>query len=102
MINNNERSFATEKEQSPASSFLISPEQPQSIPQLIQAPIQVLPPGRHPIRLIACGIPQGVNGIVHQLHVLGFAEVTLWSPPLPSPVRGEILRILTRYVRIEG
>jgi len=28
---------------------------------------------------------------------LGFAEVGEWSPPLPSPISGEVMRILTRY-----
>jgi hypothetical protein len=38
-----------------------------------------------------------VESIINLLHVLGFAEVGEWSPPLPSPIAGEIMRILTRY-----
>lgn len=101
MIDNFEHSFATGKEKIPASPFVLEPA-PTSVPELIQAPIPNLPPGRHPIRLLACGLPQGVNSIVHQLHILGFAEVLAWSPPLSSPVQGEIIRILTRYIRIKG
>jgi hypothetical protein len=47
--------------------------------------------------LLLCGTPKGVNRIIDILHVLGFAEIAEWSPPLPSPISGEIMRILTRY-----
>jgi hypothetical protein len=47
--------------------------------------------------LLICGIPKGVESIISLLHVLGFAEVGEWSPPLPSPIAGEVMRILTRY-----
>jgi hypothetical protein len=43
-----------------------------------------------------------VNQIVYQLHLLGFAEVGAWSLPLPSPIIGEAIRILTRYFRADG
>lgn len=76
--------------------------EPRSVPDLLKAPIPDLPDGKKPIRLLCCGVPEGVNGIVHQLHVLGFAEVGEWTKPLPSPVSGEIIRILTRYIIISG
>jgi hypothetical protein len=47
--------------------------------------------------LLLCGTPKGVNRIIDILHVLGFAKIVEWSPPLPSPISGEIMRILTRY-----
>lgn len=72
--------------------------EPRSVPQLLKESIPDVPPGKKPIRLLACGIPQGVDNIVHLLHVLGFAEVGEWSSPLPSPVEGEVIRILTRYI----
>lgn len=75
---------------------------PRSVSELIKAPIPDLPPGRKPIRLLACGVPVGVNSIVHQLHVLGFAEVGEWCPPLPSPVQGEVIRIMTRHIIVSG
>ena len=56
-------------------------------------------PNRKPIRLLVCGVPAGVESLVRHLHVLGFAEIGEWSPPLPSPVSGEVMRILTRYYR---
>ncbi len=70
---------------------------PFSVPQLLKAPIPNAPVGKQPVRLLVCGIPQGVEDIILRLHRLGFAEVHEWSPPLPSPVEGEVLRILTRY-----
>jgi hypothetical protein len=74
----------------------------RSIPELIKQPIPHIPEGKLPVRLIACGVHPAVNSTIHQLHVVGFAEVGAWSPPLPSPVAGEIIRILTRYVQIRG
>lgn len=42
-------------------------------------------------------VNESVESIISLLHVLGFAEVGEWSPPLPSPLAGEVMRILTRY-----
>jgi hypothetical protein len=70
----------------------------KSIPQLLRENHSETAGGdRKPIRLLVCGVPKGVESIVHYLHVLGFAEVGEWSLPLPSPVEGEVIRILTRY-----
>ncbi|MEG4320360.1 MULTISPECIES: hypothetical protein [unclassified Microcoleus] len=74
---------------------MISP--PKSVPELLRKETPDAPIGKQPIRLLICGIPKGVDSIVNLLHVLGFAEVGEWSPPLPSPIAGEIIRILTRY-----
>jgi len=74
---------------------MISPS--KSVPELLREEIPDLPQGKKPIRLLICGIPKGVDSIVNLLHVLGFAQVGEWSPPLPSPIAGEIIRILTRY-----
>lgn len=72
---------------------------PKSVPDLLRATIPDAPTGRHPIRIIISGIPAGVDHIVRQLYVCNFAEVGEWSPPLPSPVEGEVIRILTRYYK---
>lgn len=74
--------------------------EPRSVPELLKAPMPNIPPGKKPIRLLACGVEEGVESIVHLLHVLGFAQVGEWSDPLPSPVAGEVIRILTRYITI--
>ncbi len=76
--------------------------EPRSVPEILKAPIPDVPEGKKPIRLLVCGVAEGVDGIVHNLHVLGFAEVGEWSPPLPSPVQGEVIRILTRFIIISG
>lgn len=70
---------------------------PKSVPELLRAEIPDAPPNRKPVRLLLCGTPKGVNRIIDILHILGFAEIAEWSPPLPSPISGEIMRILTRY-----
>jgi hypothetical protein len=35
---------------------------------------------------------------VQTLHRLGFAEAGEWSPFLPGPNPGEVMRILMRYI----
>ncbi|MCC5665941.1 hypothetical protein LC653_18955 [Nostoc sp. CHAB 5784] len=76
--------------------------EPLSVPDLLKAPIPDAPQGKQPVRLIACGATKSVNSIVHHLHVLGFAEVSEWTPLLPSPVSGEVIRILIRYINVSG
>jgi hypothetical protein len=75
-------------------------QQPRSVLEWIKAPIPDVPEGKKPIRLIACGIPEGVDSMVNQLHILGFAETIEWTRRLNSPVPGEVIRILTRYIII--
>ena len=74
----------------------------RSVCELLKAPIPDAPKGKLPIRLLSCGVLTGVDNVVHQLHVLKFAEVGEWSPPLPSPVPSEVIRILTRYIIISN
>ncbi|MCU0542228.1 MAG: hypothetical protein MUE44_08545 [Oscillatoriaceae cyanobacterium Prado104] len=69
----------------------------KSVPELLQEKVPDVPANKKPVRLIVCGLPKGVDSIIHQLYVKDVAEVWEWSPPIPSPVRGEIIRILTRY-----
>ena len=52
---------------------------------------------RYPIRLLAIGIPPGVNSVIHQLHVKQFAEVAAWSPAMKSRYPGEIMKVMTQY-----
>jgi hypothetical protein len=68
-----------------------------TVPDLLRAAIPTAPTGRQPIRILVCGVPPGVNHIIHKLHSLGFAEAGEWSPALPSPIDGEVIRILVRY-----
>lgn len=69
----------------------------KSVPELLREEIPNAPADKKPVRLLLCGTPKGVNWIVDILHILGFAKIDEWSPPLPSPISGEIMRILTRY-----
>ncbi|MFB8789050.1 MAG: hypothetical protein U7123_09430 [Potamolinea sp.] len=75
---------------------------PPSVPDLLKATIPDVPEGKRPVRLLACGFPKDVESVIHQLHVIGFAEVIAWTPPVPSPVQAEVIRILTRYANIRG
>jgi hypothetical protein len=70
---------------------------PKSVPDLLRASLPTAPEGEQPVRVLICGIPSGVEQMVHQLYLRGFAQVGEWSPPLPSPLEGEIIRILVRY-----
>lgn len=76
--------------------------EPHSVADLLKAPVIEVPQGKRPVRLLACGVPQDVNSVIHQLHVLHFADVIAWTPPVPSLVKGEVIRILTRYVNSRG
>jgi hypothetical protein len=80
----------------------ISMIEPSSVADLLKAPIIELPKGKRPVRLLACGKLQDVNSVIHQLHVLHFTEVIAWTPPVPSLVKGEVIRVLTRHVNIMG
>ncbi|NJO39868.1 MAG: hypothetical protein HC769_03870 [Cyanobacteria bacterium CRU_2_1] len=70
---------------------------PKSVPELLRASIPNAPEGKQPIRILVCGVSAGVDLLIHQLHVAQFAEAGEWSPPLPSPIEGEVIRILVRY-----
>lgn len=76
--------------------------EPSSVADLIEVPIIEVPKGKRPVRLLACGKLQDVNSVIHQLHVLHFAVVIAWTPSVPSLVKGEVIRVLTRHVHITG
>ncbi|HIK43140.1 MAG TPA: hypothetical protein IGS51_21595 [Thermoleptolyngbya sp. M55_K2018_002] len=71
---------------------------PKSVPDLLRVLVPIAP-DQQPVRILLCGVLPGVNHIIHQLHVRRFAEAGEWSPPLPSSVQGEVIRILVRYWR---
>jgi len=73
---------------------------PRSVPDLLKAEVPGVPTGKRPVKILVCGTLKEVNTIIHQLHVLGFAEVIAWTPPIPSPIPGEVIRILTRTLNI--
>jgi hypothetical protein len=55
-------------------------------------------PNPESIRLMVVGTPQVVQTFIALQHRLGFAEVTAWSPPLPTPHDNQVLRILTKRI----
>jgi len=59
------------------------------------------PPHRESLRVLVIGSRRGVTGTIQTLYRLGFAEVAEWSPLLPAPTPGEVMSILTRYIRVD-
>jgi len=59
-------------------------------------------PDREPLRILVIGSRDGVIETIHDLHRRSFAEVSLWSPLLPTPNLHEVMSILTRYRKREG
>lgn len=70
---------------------------PKSVLNLLRVPLPAVPNGQQPVRILICGVLPSVNHIVHQLHVRRFAEAGEWSPPLPSPLEGKVIRMLLGY-----
>ncbi|MDY6940248.1 MAG: hypothetical protein SWY16_21655 [Cyanobacteriota bacterium] len=54
------------------------------------------------VRLLAIGSPAGVNATIRTLYVLGFAQISDWSPLLPAPNSGDVMSILTRRLPRDG
>ena len=69
----------------------------KAVPDLLRNTRSGVDANHKPIRVLICGIPTGVDGIVNRLHMRGFAQIGEWSRPLPSPIEGEVIRILTRH-----
>jgi hypothetical protein len=58
-------------------------------------------PEREPIRHLLTGSPKAVRITIHQLHSLGYAEVGAWSRMMPTANPGEVMSILTKYLRLD-
>jgi hypothetical protein len=54
------------------------------------------------LRVLAIGSPAVVDDCVKTLFRLGYARPEEWSPPLPTPNLGEVMRILTKRVPSKG
>jgi len=65
---------------------------------LLSMAVEDVPSGREPLRHLLIGSPRGVTSTIHNLYRLGYAEVGIWSPLLPTPNPGEVMSILTRYI----
>jgi hypothetical protein len=68
-----------------------------SLPDPEQTPV---PPNseRESVQILVIGSKEGVTNIVHSLHSHHFAEVREWSPLMPAPVPGKLMRMLLRNV----
>ncbi|MDY6936303.1 MAG: hypothetical protein SWY16_01445 [Cyanobacteriota bacterium] len=56
------------------------------------------PDGRNLVRILVVGSPSGVEQTIRTLYVLGFAQMSDWSPLLPTPHSGDVMSILTRQI----
>ena len=77
-----------------AINFLVNPPG-GDIPNLIFTP-DYDRPNHYPIRLLAIGIPEGVDSVIHELHARRFAEVHAWSRAMRARHPQEIMRVMTR------
>ncbi|MDA0268272.1 MAG: hypothetical protein O2890_06850 [Cyanobacteria bacterium] len=57
-------------------------------------------PSTDTLRIILVGSPQAVQNYVMTHHQWGYAEAIAWSPPLPTPHPGQIMRILTKRLHL--
>ncbi|MGF1567536.1 MAG: hypothetical protein ACFCVD_05625 [Nodosilinea sp.] len=63
------------------------------------------PPGpepaeaREPVRVMLIGTPTGMELVIAHLHRIGFAEPRAWSKPQLDPTSGQLIRILTKWIR---
>lgn len=60
-----------------------------------------LTPERETIKHTLIGSSKAVMGTIHVLHQLGYAQVSDWSPLLPSPNPGEVMSILVRSILVQ-
>jgi hypothetical protein len=65
---------------------------------------------REPIRHLLIGSPVAVQLTIHHLHILDYADAMLWSPAIALSQEqlvlklnpGEVMRVLVRYLRVQG
>ncbi|NJN22114.1 MAG: hypothetical protein HC812_14170 [Leptolyngbya sp. RL_3_1] len=57
-------------------------------------------PSADTLRIILVGSPQAVQNCVMTHHHWGYADALAWSPPLPTPHPGQIMRILTKRLSL--
>lgn len=78
-------------------SFLPTPTATDSLP----VPSLLPPQGdREPVQILVIGSNQGITNVIHTLYSLHFAHISEWSPLMPAPVPGKLMRVLTRQIPI--
>ncbi len=70
---------------------------PQETPTLRPIPTP-LDPEREPVQILVIGSSQGITNIIHSLYSHRFAQISEWSPLMPAPVPGKLMRILIRHI----
>lgn len=58
------------------------------------------PPEREQIKHTLIGSQRAVKGTIKVLHQLGYANITDWSPLLPSSNPGEVISVLIRSINV--
>lgn len=64
-------------------------------------PLKEVIPDRESLKHIVVGSAKAVTSTIHNLQILGYAEVGDWSPLLPSGNPGEVMSILIRQILIK-
>jgi hypothetical protein len=85
--------------QSTTQGFLSSDDNPNT-----PIPNQTSPqasPERQPIRHTLIGSPKAVNSTIRVLHQLKYAEISDWSPLVPTGNIGEVMSILIRSILVQ-
>jgi hypothetical protein len=72
------------------SAFLPAATTPQ--------PTEPTAESREPVQLMVIGSAQGIEAIIQNLHLRGFAHINEWSLAMPHS-SGRLMRVLTRWVQ---
>jgi hypothetical protein len=56
---------------------------------------------REPLRHLLIGTAKAVMSTIHVLHQLGYADVSDWSPLMPTGNPGEVMSILVRSILVQ-
>ncbi|MBO3457357.1 hypothetical protein G7B40_030395 [Aetokthonos hydrillicola Thurmond2011] len=55
---------------------------------------------RETIKHLLVGSPKAVTNTIHALFMLGYADPTAWSQPIPTNKPGEVVSILIRSILV--
>lgn len=89
--------------------FMSRPNERDHSP-LLQIPSAFRHPAdsRYVVKHVLIGQPIAVDHTIYRLQRLGYADAHEWAPPLPigepllvTPAPGDVISVLTRYLRIE-
>ena len=69
----------------PASQAILTPPNPQ----------------REAVQILVIGSTAGITNIIHSLYSHHFAHISEWSPLMPAPVPGKMMRMLIRQIPVQ-